>query len=364
MKVLFDHQIFYEQRVGGVSRYHIELAKGLTQVCGDEIEIPVPYVMNTYLADYTNRKLKKIPSDAVLRRVYQLSTVNLLLKLRYRPYDIVHLTWYNPRMVRACENHRLVITIHDMVQEIFGTDAVTAERKNFAVHHADGIIAISESTKRDILRFYPDIPEEKIEVIYHGTNHLGEAARPVSFTVPDHYLLFVGQRGGYKNAAFLMENLAEILKQHEDLYLVFVGGGSFTAQEEELLTRLGIRGQVTQKATTDGELAWLYQHAECFLYPSKYEGFGFPILEAFDNRCPVLCSNTSSLPEVGGDAAIYFSPEDGGELREKVTSVLSNPELRERCIQKGLERVNCFTWEKTARKTRAFYGKIRIGSTD
>ncbi|MDO5544265.1 MAG: glycosyltransferase family 1 protein [Eubacteriales bacterium] len=358
MNILFDHQIFFEQRIGGVSRYHIELARSLEQVCADHVDIPVPIVLNAYLADYTHRKLRTSVPDSLSRRLYQLTTLALDWKLRREQYDIVHLTWYKPRVLQACRGQKTVITIHDMVQEIFGIDPVTVERKKYAAHQADGIIAISESTKRDILKFYPDIPEDKIKVIYHGTNHLGQAVRPSSFPVPEKYLLFVGRRDGYKNAAFLMENLASLLKERTDLHLVFAGGGAFTQQEETLLGQLEIRDRVLQETVSDGELAWLYQNAVCFLYPSKYEGFGFPILEAFDNRCPVLCSNASCLPEVGGDAVLYFSPEDGGELRDRVNAIISDGELRRQYIQRGAERVKLFTWEETARKTSTFYKKI------
>ena len=358
MHILFDHQIFFEQKIGGVSRYHIELARSLEQLCKDRVDIPVPYIANAYLADYTHRKLHISISAGILHRWYQFATLSLTLNLRLRKYDVVHLTWYKPRMIQACRNQKTVITIHDMAQEIFGMDHVTAENKKYAAYHADGIIAISENTKRDILKFYPDIPPEKIEVIYHGTNHLGKAVAPVFVPVSGKYLLFVGRREGYKNAAFLMENLADYLKDQGDMYLVFAGGGAFSKQEEDLLNRLGIRGQVLQENVTDGELAWLYQNAVCFLYPSKYEGFGFPILEAFDNGCPVLCSNASCLPEVGGDAALYFSPEDGAELRERVNAIVSDDGLRSQYIQKGAERVKLFTWVETARRTHAFYKKI------
>lgn len=360
MKILVDHQIFCEQRTGGVSRYHMELAKSLTAQFGDEVTIPAGYVENVYLADYLHKQ-PKVFKPRLADRLYQLNTLSVLMLLRLRKFDVVHLTWYNPRMVRACRDKKLVITVHDMVQEVFGLDPVTVERKKQAIYAADGIIAISQSTKRDILKFYPDIPEEKIEVIYHGTNHLAAPTPPESFRLPQNYLLFVGKRGDYKNAAFLMESLAPKLKKEKDLHLVFVGGGAFSHEEQKLLDELGIRDQVIQSDTSDAELAYIYQNAVCFIYPSKYEGFGFPILEAFDNRCPVLCSNTSSLPEVGGDAAMYFSPEDGKQLLEKVDALLSDPALREQYIQRGAERVREFTWDRTAQRTRAFYARVGKG---
>lgn len=358
MNILFDTTIFDAQKYGGVSRYHIELAKQFSSEYSDKVTIPIFITQNAYLAQYKNKKLWDIRSKQLGILVRKGNTLQTMAEIMFGQHDIVHLTWYHPRIIQLSKNKKVVITIHDMIHELFGIDQTTIEYKKQAIYSADGIIAISESTKSDLLRLYPDVPEDKINVIYHGTNHLGQAIAPTSFTLPKKYILYVGTRFSYKNARFVMESLSEKLCSDRNLHLVFAGGGKFSEEEEELLNTLGIRRQVQQHYVTDSELAYIYEHAICFVYPSLYEGFGFPILEAFDNHCPVICSSTSSLPEVGGEAALYFSPDNKEEFLNHVTSLLSDEDKRQHYIQLGSERVKRFTWKNTAQETRDVYKKI------
>lgn len=359
MKILLDNQIFCAQKFGGVSRYHIELAKQLTNKFGDRVVIPVWYIRNVYLADYLNKPYREPHKEKkVSRWIDRINTAKVIMHLLLKKYDVVHFTWYHSYLMKFCNRQKIVITIHDMIQELYQTDSLTVERKKRALYRADGIIAISENTKRDILNLYPDVPEDKIQVIYHGTNHLKAPSAPENFQLPEKYVLYVGLRNTYKNAAILMKAMSNICQSMDDICLLFVGGGAFSEEEDMLLNELKIKDRVLQKNVTDEELSYIYRNAVCFVYPSKYEGFGFPVLEAFDNKCPVICSNTSSLPEVGGEAAMYFSPDNCEELTAKIESVLSDPDLRQQYISRGLERVKEFTWEKTAQQTRAFYSRI------
>lgn len=360
MKIMFDHQMFIAQRVGGVSRYHIELKKGLEKIPGVCVDIPVLLSDNVYLLETQKKIERRIYRSNFLKKVCgKINRISSIITIILKEYDIVHPTWYS-KVNLYPHKGKLVITIHDMIQEIFESDfdAATRERKKQAIYSADGIIAISENTKKDILRLYPDVPEEKIRVIYHGTNHLPLPQKPNQFDVPQKYILYVGQRGTYKNAKFVMKALADTFEKNSDLHLVFVGGGPFDAAEKALIKELSLENQIMQKTVSDAELAYLYSKAICFVYPSIYEGFGFPILEAFDNNCPVVCSNASCLPEVAGEAALYFNPQKQEELKEKVEEFLSDDGLREKYIAKGAERVKKFTWEKTAQETKAFYDEI------
>lgn len=359
MKILFDNQIFCTQKFGGVSRYHIELAKQLTSKFGDRVVIPVWHTRNVYLADYLNKSYQELHKGKLAAKwIERINTAKVIIHLLLKKYDVVHFTWYHSYLIKFCNRQKIIITIHDMIQELYKTDSLTVERKKSALYRADGIIAISENTKRDILNLYPDIPKEKIQVIYHGTNHLKSPKAPKDFKLPEKYVLYVGVRNNYKNAAILMKAMSQVCKRIDDVCVLFIGGGMFSAEEEKLLNELKIKDRVLQKNVMDEELAYIYQNAACFVYPSMYEGFGFPILEAFDNKCPVICSNTSSLPEVGGDAAMYFAPDNYGELTAQIEKVLSDPDLRQSYIERGLERVKEFTWEKTAQETRSFYSKI------
>ena len=157
-----------------------------------------------------------------------------------------------------------------------------------------------------------------------------------------------------------MTCIEKILVNNQDLCFIFVGGGSWSEEEQVIVDKFGDR--VLQLQVSDAELAYLYQNAIAFVYPSLYEGFGLPILEAFDNQCPVICSNTSSLPEVGGDAALYFAPTAEKELIDQIMKIINKPDLRNAMIKKGVERTKLFTWENTAKEIYEIY-KTLSGET-
>ena len=149
-----------------------------------------------------------------------------------------------------------------------------------------------------------------------------------------------------------------MLRKNIGIKLLFVGGGTFKERKVNLLDSLGLLDSVVQMNASDAELAYIYQHAICFIYPSYYEGFGFLILEAFDNLCPVICNSSSSLPEVGGDAALYYEKEDSKKLLEFIELMMYDYEKKTKCITKGKNRVRIFTWEKCAYETYQVYQKL------
>ena len=174
------------------------------------------------------------------------------------------------------------------------------------------------------------VPEEKITVIHHG---FFESERDESFDPPhENYILFVGERGGYKNFYRFLDAVAPVLKERK-INLVCAGSKPFCKSEEETMLRLGIRNHVTWIAPNDGQLNQLYHKALLFVYPSLYEGFGLPILEAFSNQCPIAISNTRCFAEVGGNAAEYFDPYNAVSITQAINNVLSSSiradELRE-----------------------------------
>lgn len=360
MKVLFDYQIFIQQRFGGVSRYHIELAKELGKIKNCKVDIPVIGNINHYLAETGEYPELSYSNTWVRRSEVFKNRIFTILKILGGSYDIVHPTWYAPYINRVSKG-KLVVTIHDMVQELYAKEQVkNILSKKLAIYQSDAIIAISKNTKKDILKIYPDVNPDKIRVIYHGTNHLPNPCKPNSSEVPKKYLLFVGKRSGYKNVKVVFDAFSEVIKSnsYNDLRLVLVGGGKLDKNEYSYLKFLHIEKHVIQMDVSDAELAYLYDSAIAFIYPSKYEGFGFPILEAFDNCCPVISSNTSSLPEVGGNAALYFDPNCMDQLKEQIFKLLNNVQLRTELIQQGTERVKFFTWERTALETYELYNDL------
>lgn len=360
MKILFDYQIFAQQEYGGVSRYYIELKQQLEKNKDCFVDIKVLFPKNKYLAKELHRRI--FPSKNKYWNLF-VELINKVYNLTFcviNKYDIVHLTW-NARYLNSFCKGKLVVTIHDMIHELLIKDAtIEIRNKKKAIEDSSLILTISNSTKKDILNIYPYIDENKIKVVYLGTTHLPEAQKPASIIMPDNYLLYVGKRGSYKNGYIYMSCIDELLMKKDDLYFIFVGGEIWNEAEKRLIEKHADR--IIQLHVSDEELSYLYQNAIAFVYPSLYEGFGLPILEAFDNNCPVICSNTSSLPEVGGDAALYFEPTQKKELIDQIMRVINDLDLRNEMIKKGVERTKYFTWENTAKEIYEIYKAISSGT--
>jgi glycosyltransferase involved in cell wall biosynthesis len=157
----------------------------------------------------------------------------------------------------------------------------------------------------------------------------------------------------------MVEHLASLLRSEKDLELVCVGGSAFDKMETAQLKRLGIDHKVQYWTVgSDAELSKVYSRAACFVFPSQYEGFGIPVLEAFACGCPVVLNRASSLPEVGGEAASYFEENDPKSLEEEVRRVLEDADFRERMIELGRERAKTFTWTQSVAKHLAVYQSI------
>lgn len=364
MKVVYDSQIFMLQKYGGVSRYFIELAKELEKIFAenDTFDFPILFSQNYYLRQYNRKNIVSahfIENQCACKMMKLANWIYGDLFLLQNRNCVYHPTWNNLLCVPA--GTKTIVTVHDMIQETLWNENPTyqneIEQKKNAIYKSDAIIAISENTKRDILKIYPDVPESKITVIYHGANQLPDPMQP-QIAIPPYYILFVGRRAEYKGFQFVTRALSKLLSTRKNLKMIFVGGGKFTNEERIMFKNFNVADSVVQINASDAELSYLYQHARCFIFPSIYEGFGFPILEAFDNACPVICTNESSLPEIGGNAAVYFEKGDAEELEKQVTIMVDDEHARAKYIRKGKERVKFFTWEKCARETYELYCKV------
>ncbi len=224
----------------------------------------------------------------------------------------------------------------------------------------DQFIAISENTRADMIK-YLHIKSEKINVVYNGVNHLMDAGKSISAISERSYLLYVGRLDpAGKNLLRLLDAFRIITDAHPDMYLYLVGN-SFRGSEMvfERITVLGLQKKVKLFGYVDElTLSSLYLNADLFIFPSLYEGFGFPILEAMKFSVPVVCSNTSSLPEIGGEAALYFNPYNTENIADTIEKVLQNSELRESLQKKGPDRYRMFTWEKCAAGTYKVLEKL------
>ena len=363
MKILFDQQIFSFQGYGGISRYFYELASRINET-KNKVLIDGKYSNNVYIG-----KLKKNTKQFLPRFNFPYKNVVLFYlnnifdskNLKKGNFDLLHVTYYHPYFSKYLKGKPYIVTVYDMAHELFSGEVKglvdkTIKYKRETICGASKIIAISENTKKDLIRLY-GIPENKIEVIYLG-NPL-EGAKPLKIdNLPDKYLLFVGNRKGYKNFDFFVKTVTPIIKNDKKLHLVCAGGGKFSREENKLLSGLKISNQVKQIGfKNDNELAYIYKQALVYVLPSLYEGFGMTALEAFSMGCPVVASNTSSTPEVCGDAAIYVNPKDTKSMRNGIGSVLSNQKLRNRMIKLGLEQTKKFSWTNTLTMTLKLYKK-------
>jgi glycosyltransferase involved in cell wall biosynthesis len=329
-------------------------------------DLSLRYSNNYYLNKYNDLKYKPFFKNFTFRGKYRLLNIlNKKVSKKYiskGDYDIFHPTYYDPYFLNILNNKPFVLTIHDMIHEIypemFSSKDETSKRKKLLAQKATRIIAISENTKKDIIKFF-NIKEDKIEVIYHANSiNPSESTDDINIDLPKKYILFVGSRGGYKNFNLFIEAISTLLVEDAELNVVCVGGGNFKEMEKEKFKKLNIANKICQYSVNDDILAYLYQKAVAFVFPSLYEGFGIPILESFACGCPVICSKTSSLPEVAGDATIYFDPTDKLSMSNSIQKVIYNDDLKKQLVNKGTERVKKFTWEKTAKQTKKIYENI------
>ena len=247
--------------------------------------------------------------------------------------------------------------IPELYPQFYRPDDIHIIMKRKLAPLAKAIIAVSENTKKDIIRFL-NIPEEKVYVVYHGCSFssLQSSHSPYSFP----YLLYVGDRFGYKNFIPFVKQVSPVLKQHKGLRVICTGK-PFEKEEIILFKELGVSNLfINTWVKTDAELYTLYHHAECFIYPSDYEGFGIPILEAYQADCPVLLNRASCFPEIAKDAAIYFNiNSNDNNLSESLVNFLSMSKYeKETLLTKQRARLADFSWRKSAERLAKIYNSI------
>ncbi|MHA4895116.1 glycosyltransferase family 4 protein [Pedobacter sp. PWIIR3] len=364
IKVFFDHQKFTTQRYGGISRYFATIIKEIQNRPDFEYLIGVLYSDNYYIAN------EKIPlNSGLFEKIFKFKQGSLAYKtnqaycrylLNKGDFDVFHPTYYNPYFLENLKKP-FVTTVHDMTYEMlpeyfWANDSLSYE-KRLSIERANHIIAISETTKRDIVKFN-DINPDKISVIYHGT----DVETPLSFEevsgLPENYLLYVGDRSGYKNFYLFIRAYARIKKEYPDIKVVMAGGGALGIGDVEFLRRMNLSESVLHYQVNDQQLNTLYKNALAFIYPSLYEGFGLPILEAFKAGCPILLSDTDCFREIGGDACLYFNCHDEDDLTESIKKLIGDKSIGASLVTNGKIRLLNFTLENSINKTLDVYKKV------
>lgn len=364
MRVLYDHQCFTGTAYGGVSRYFYDLLRVFTGRSDIKPELSLLLSNNEYLKEQSFGRYWTYSSLARNRRANQAASLlnrqYSLQRIRAGQFDLFHPTYYHRYFLPAIGSKPVVLTFYDATSERYRQEypelgAGLFETKQLLINRADAVIAISEFTKQELLRFF-DIRPDKIHVVPLSTSFVA-LPLPTTAPKPNHpYLLYVGKRGFYKNFITFFESLIPIWQQHPDLHLICAGGGSFTPDEQAAIANAGVSERVHYADIRDNKhLFTLYSQAEEFVFPSLNEGFGIPVLEAFAAGCPAILSDCSSLPEVAADAALYFSPQQKESITAAIEQVLTDTSLRKQLIEKGRRRLNDFSAEKTAAQTLQVY---------
>jgi glycosyltransferase involved in cell wall biosynthesis len=363
MQILYDGQIYSWQAAGGINRYFANLINrlphdfypSLTNCVSRSVNFPVHSNLNIYFYQRFNFRPGRLSLQVEKYYFRAISAWN--------KFDLVHPTYYESLTGQDLQkfHYPVVLTVYDMIHELFSNQmdpvGTNTAMKKKAITSSQAIICISENTKHDLLRYHP-IPEERITVIPLAS----EIDISLSYgddAVPEQpYFLYVGSRSVYKNFDRLLRAFAIVLDACPDLKLCIVGA-PFNNEEVRLITDLKLGLDLKYYGyLSDHHLAKLYRCSISFVYPSLYEGFGIPPLEAMSCGTPVIVSNTSSLPEVVGDAGLLFNPNSTDELVDCLRFVLDNPTVRDQLVQTGLERAQQFSWDKTASQTLDVYRSV------
>lgn len=354
MRVLFDVSCLDHDRISGVGTYARHLAHALSQV--SSVNIVGSYRFSR------QRKLNIIQRHWMGQvRPY----IPIWSDFEPGPFSVFHGPDFRVPMVRGLAR---VVTIHDLAyyepghtEEKFAAQKIAQTEKLLGRNPPDAVIAVSKFTKQQIDLRFPKIAD-RVHAVWHGADHLLLPAYKGPRPMAEPYFLFVGNLEARKNVVGLIRAFG-ILKQrpeHAQTRLVLVGKAGFGIEEimEEAKLSDAREHIIFPGFIPNIGLINYYQWAEAFVYPSHYEGFGFPILEAMRLGCPVITANVSATPEVAGDAALLVSPTDNEELADAMERIADDHELRQGLIRKGRSRGQHFTWANCAADTVKVYQHV------
>jgi len=373
MKIAFDHQAFTLQKTGGISRYFCRLADRLTRAGNRSVN---KVNVGIFAPVYRNQYLRTVP-QAIVHGYgvsdYPRKTATLCVNAnrfiarhlikKWQP-DIVHETYFSSKKI-APAGCAVVLTIFDMISELdlvakgcSKQDLKTTD-KYLSVARSDHVICISESTKQDLIDLF-EISASKVSVVHLACDPVEDAeACTTQASNQRPYLLYVGLRGGYKNFNGLLRAISSSPNIMKEFDLIAFGGNPFNTEEQHLIKALGFGvGQIKQIGGEDAVLNRLYKKAAALVYPSIYEGFGLPPLEAMSHQCPVISSDTSSMPEIIAQAGQYFDPHSLDSMTAAIEAVVLSSSRRQELILLGMARQKQFTWERCAQETLSVYRTV------
>lgn len=347
MTLCYDNLVYSLQPFGGISTYWYELTRRMLKVN----DIDLRFYETGQEQSNVCRKQLHIPQEQVIRSNRGGLQLERFRKLpAYAKPNVFHSSYF--RVPQKNANTRVVTTVHDFIHDIYFSGPrvwLHNRMKRHAIMNSELIITVSANTKNDLLRFYPTLEEARVKVVYNGVSdsfkqleHVEQPERP--------YFLFLGMRDVYKNFDFAVAVAAD----HPD-YDLYVLGPPLKAAERTMLERLLPKRYKAFSGIAEDKLNELYNGAFCLLYPSEYEGFGIPILEAMRAGCPFIALNKSAIPEVAGDAGILLEDADLELARKAVEKIQNN---RGTLISLGLNQSSRFSWDDCAQNTYELYKSI------
>lgn len=360
-----------KQRYGGISRYFYELTTRIPASVDADVNLFQGLYINDYNLSRSKSKFEFYKGHKIPPIKYTGLAVEMLNKIWFErtfsklpSIDVYHPTYYR-KDLHKYNQKPIVLTVYDMIHELYNeqfSNKGFIKTKHASINTADAIIAISKNTKKDLIEIY-DIPESKITVIYLAnslmkSSNINFEEIKLTYCINCPYILYVGVRGGYKNFSILLDAYSSHFS--DQFNLVCFGGNEFNQEELTFIKNKGLSTKIIYLNGSDDLLSSLYSNAFCFVYPSLYEGFGIPPLEAMSLGCPVIASNSSSIPEVVEDSALLFDPTSIDSLINTIESLICNDLKRDKIIKRGFEQNEKFTWEKTVGHTLDVYRNLYI----
>lgn len=362
MKIILDNIIYSNVLQGGVSNYWFELSKYLLNQKEDDISF---YEESNSSANFHRQQLE-IP----LKKILENNNLKPSFLSRITPikhvsddYLIYHSSYYRP--LKGATRYDEITTVHDFTHNYFSSfqkRIVHNQLKYSAIKRAKGVICVSNSTYNDLKKFCPISSDQKIEIIHNGVSDdyypiLSFSKSELDFLnkkgIQNDYVMFVGARTNYKNFLFTVE----LLKENKGLKFIIVGNELTNSERQLFDLNLMNRTNVLTNIS-NGELNLLYNNAIALIYPSSYEGFGIPIIEAMKASCPVIALDNSSIKEVAGNAGILMKELEISTFTNKIRDLNRNIDYRKNIISLGINQSKIFSWSKCCKETHDFYKEI------
>jgi len=356
MKIFFDYKIFYLQKYGGISNYFIKLYEEIYKL-NKETYFVCPLYKNFILNRTKYKKLNSIYSKYLPSKLsFVFEKYNQFLSRKIIGYDsenIIHETYYSGNNDYKNFNGKKFCTVFDMINEkfpnYFKNSRTITEIKKKTILRSDHIFCISETTKNDLMNFF-DVPENKITTTLLASTIKKNDNIYIKKKFEDCFL-FIGSRFGYKNFEKLLKVFSISDRLNKNFKIICYGGEKLSASESKLISQHKMEKKILFYNDKDYDLTYLYQNVKCLIFPSLYEGFGLPILEAMSVGCPVLSSNGGSLSEVGGESCIYFDPTSTESIKQACENFINSETLPKKLIIEGLNRSSLFSWKNCASQT-------------